>query len=83
MTFTICLRIWPWIGKRTLFKGSAHIEYMRGIRNPVGIKIGADMAPSDLLSLLRNLNPLNDPGRVVIITRMGVAKIENSFAGAY
>ena len=71
----------PWIGKRTLFKGSAHIEYMRGIRNPVGIKIGADMAPSDLLSLLRSLNPLNDPGRLVIITRMGVAKIESTLPG--
>lgn len=71
----------PWIGKRTLFKGSAHIEYMRGIRNPVGIKIGADMAPSDLLSLLRSLNPLNDPGRIVIITRMGVAKIESTLPG--
>ena len=71
----------PWIGKRTLFKGSAHVEYMRGIRNPVGIKIGADIAPSDLLSLLRSLNPLNDPGRIVIITRMGVAKIESTLPG--
>jgi len=61
----------PWIGKRTLFNGSAHIEYMRGIRNPIGIKVSAEMAPSDLVSFLRYLNPLNDPGRITMITRMG------------
>ena len=71
----------PWVGKRTLFEGSAHIEYMRGIRNPIGIKVSAEMAPSDLVSLLRNLNPLNDPGRIAIITRMGVAKIESALPG--
>ena len=71
----------PWIGKRTLFKGSAHIEYMRGIRNPIGIKVSAEMAPSDLVSFLRYLNPLNDPGRITMITRMGVGKIENALPG--
>ena len=68
----------PWIGKRTLFEDSAHVEYMRGIRNPIGIKVGHDVPPSDLTSLIQFLNPLNDPGRLVIITRMGVAKVEDS-----
>ncbi len=65
----------PWIGKRTLFEDSAHVEYMRGIRNPIGIKIGHDMAPSDLIPLIRFLNPLNDPGRLTVITRMGAEKV--------
>lgn len=68
----------PWIGKRTLFEDSAHVEYMRGIRNPIGIKVGPDIAPSDLLTLVRYLNPLNDPGRLTVITRMGVDKVEDA-----
>ncbi len=68
----------PWIGKRTLFEDSAHVEYMRGIRNPIGIKVGHDIPPGDLISLIQFLNPLNDPGRLVIITRMGAAKVEDS-----
>ncbi len=67
----------PWIGKRTLFEDSAHIEYMRGIRNPIGIKVSSDIAPSDLLPLVRILNPLNDAGRLTIITRMGIDQVEN------
>lgn len=68
----------PWIGKRTLFEDSAHVEYMRGIRNPIGIKIGHEMTPSDLIPLARFLNPLNDPGRLTMITRMGAAKVEEA-----
>ena len=68
----------PWIGKRTLFEDSAHVEYMRGIRNPIAIKIGHDMTPGDLLALVRNLNPVNDPGRLTIITRMGAEKVEDA-----
>ena len=65
----------PWIGKRTLFEDSAHVEYMRGIRNPVGIKVSHEMVPSDLIPLVRFLNPTNAPGRLTIITRMGAAKV--------
>ncbi len=68
----------PWIGKRTLFDNSAHVEYMRGIRNPIGIKIGHDMMPDDLLRLVRHLNPLNDLGRLMIISRMGANRVEDS-----
>jgi len=68
----------PWIGKRTLFENSAHVEYMRGIRNPIGIKISHDMTPGDLTCLIRHLNPLNDFGRLTIITRMGIAKVGDS-----
>jgi len=68
----------PWIGKRTLFDDSAHVEYMRGIRNPIGIKIGHDMAPNDLVVLAHHLNPLNDSGRLMIISRMGATKVEDA-----
>ncbi|MCY4171097.1 MAG: 3-deoxy-7-phosphoheptulonate synthase class II [Bacteroidetes bacterium] len=67
----------PWIGKRTLFDESAHVEYMRGIRNPIGIKIGHDMSPDDLVMLARHLNPLNDLGRLMVISRMGASKVED------
>ena len=66
----------PWIGKRTLFEDSAHVEYMRGIRNPIGIKVATDTTPSALKSLVRHLDPHNEPGRVTLITRMGVNEIE-------
>ena len=68
----------PWIGKRTLFEDSAHVEYMRGIRNPIGIKVCPDMTPSDFITLVRYLNPFNVPGRLTIITRMGAKKVEDA-----
>lgn len=68
----------PWIGKRTLFHDSAHVEYMRGIRNPIGIKVSPDISPSDLLMLIRHLNSGNEEGRITLITRFGAEKIEDS-----
>jgi len=66
----------PWIGKRTLEHDSAHVEYMRGLRNPIGIKVGPDIEPSALASLVRHLDPNSSPGRLTLITRMGVNEIE-------
>lgn len=61
----------PWIGERTRDLDGAHVEYFRGIRNPVGIKIGPRTTPDTLLALIDRLNPDNEPGRLVIIARMG------------
>jgi 3-deoxy-7-phosphoheptulonate synthase len=61
-----------WIGNRTRRLDGAHIEYARGISNPIGIKCGPDIDSDNLLHLLDLLDPHNDPGRITLITRMGV-----------
>ena len=65
-----------WIGDRTRFEGSAHVEFLRGIGNPVGIKCGPSLEPDALLRLLDTLDPARTPGRVTLITRYGHDKIE-------
>ena len=61
----------PWIGMRTAFPESAHIEYMRGISNPIGMKVGPGMSTENLMELVDILNPENEPGRLTLITRFG------------
>lgn len=63
----------PWIGERTRQLDGAHVEYFRGIRNPVGVKVGPAMHGSELVKLCRILNPANENGKLAIITRMGAA----------
>jgi 3-deoxy-7-phosphoheptulonate synthase len=65
-----------WIGDRTRFDGSAHVEYLRGIGNPIGIKCGPSLEPDLLLRLLDTLDPGREPGRITLITRYGHDKIE-------
>jgi 3-deoxy-7-phosphoheptulonate synthase len=65
-----------WVGNRTRQTEGAHIEFLRGIGNPVGVKIGAGMEPRELLRLIDLLNPDNEPGRVTLITRIGADKVE-------
>ncbi|CAN5115624.1 3-deoxy-7-phosphoheptulonate synthase class II [soil metagenome] len=65
-----------WIGDRTRFEGSAHVEYLRGIENPIGMKCGPSLEPDALLRLLDTLNPSREPGRITLITRYGYDKIE-------
>ena len=65
-----------WIGDRTRFEGSAHVEFLRGIGNPVGVKCGPSLEPDTLLRLLDTLNPARTPGRMTLITRYGHDKIE-------
>ena len=67
---------YPWIGKRTLSLDSAHVEYMRGIRNPIGIKVGPGLESSELVAIMRHLNPDNSPGKIALITRFGANEIE-------
>lgn len=66
----------PWIGMRTAEIDGAHVEYFRGIANPMGIKIGPGMTPEWLQKLLQVLNPNNEPGRISLIHRFGVKSIE-------
>ncbi len=65
-----------WVGERTRGVEDAHIEFARGISNPVGVKVGPSMEPDELLRICDLLNPLNEPGRLTLITRMGADKIE-------
>ncbi|MDX2017166.1 MAG: 3-deoxy-7-phosphoheptulonate synthase class II [Planctomycetota bacterium] len=64
----------PWIGERTRQLDGAHVEFFRGIQNPVGVKIGPSITPAELVALVQRLNPGNDAGKVVLITRMGAGK---------
>jgi len=66
----------PWIGKRTADLEGAHVEYARGIRNPIGLKVGPGLPPSDLARLVNVLDPENEPGRLTLITRFGAERIE-------
>ncbi|MFC3715116.1 class II 3-deoxy-7-phosphoheptulonate synthase [Luteimonas soli] len=65
----------PWIGMRTAALDGAHVEYFRGIRNPVAVKIGPSVTPDQLLALVDVLNPDDEPGRLSLIHRMGAAHI--------
>jgi 3-deoxy-7-phosphoheptulonate synthase len=65
----------PWIGMRTAQLDGAHVEFHRGIRNPIGIKIGPAMTAEWLLGLLDVLDPDREPGRITLIARMGAANV--------
>jgi 3-deoxy-7-phosphoheptulonate synthase len=65
----------PWIGMRTAQLDGAHVEFHRGIRNPLGIKLGPAMTPDWLCGLLDVLDPDNEPGRIMLIHRMGAGKV--------
>ncbi|MCY4471740.1 MAG: 3-deoxy-7-phosphoheptulonate synthase class II [Kistimonas sp.] len=65
-----------WIGDRTRLCEGAHVEFARGISNPLGIKVGPTLEPDDLISLLDKLNPDNEPGRITLIVRMGAQQVE-------
>ncbi len=70
-----------WIGDRTRQLDGAHVEYMRGIENPIGLKCGPSMEPDELLRLIEVLNPANVPGRLSLIARMGADKVEAKLPG--
>jgi 3-deoxy-7-phosphoheptulonate synthase len=72
----------PWIGMRTARLGGAHVEYFRGISNPIGVKIGSAMDASWLQGLVTTLNPQNQPGRLTLIHRFGAKDIEQSLPKA-
>ena len=65
-----------WIGDRTRFDDSAHVEFLRGVGNPIGMKCGPSLEPELLLRLLDTLNPAREPGRITLIARYGHDKVE-------
>jgi 3-deoxy-7-phosphoheptulonate synthase len=67
-----------WIGERTRQLDHAHVEFFRGINNPIGVKIGPSMQPDELITLIDALNPNNIPGRLTLITRMGADKLADN-----
>ncbi|MDH4565147.1 3-deoxy-7-phosphoheptulonate synthase class II [Pseudomonas sp. BN414] len=64
-----------WIGDRTRQPEGAHVEFLRGVGNPIGVKVGPSMDSDDLIRLIDILNPENDPGRLNLIVRMGAEKV--------
>jgi 3-deoxy-7-phosphoheptulonate synthase len=66
----------PWIGMRTAQTDGAHVEYFRGIANPIAVKVGPGMSPEWLQRLIELLNPRNEPGRLTLIHRYGANRIE-------
>ena len=66
----------PWIGERTRQIDGAHVEYFRGIENPIGVKIGPSISPDEAVELARTLNPQNIPGHLTFIHRFGAGKVE-------
>lgn len=65
-----------WIGDRTRQLDSAHVEFLRGVKNPLGLKCGPTTDPSDLMTLMDILNPDNEAGRITLISRMGAGNVE-------
>ncbi len=64
-----------WIGDRTRQLDHGHVEYFRGIKNPIGLKCGPSLKPDELLQLIDVLNPDNEPGRLTLISRFGADKV--------
>jgi 3-deoxy-7-phosphoheptulonate synthase len=60
-----------WIGERTRQADGAHVEFLSGVKNPIGLKCGPTMSPDDLMELVDKLNPQNEGGRLTLISRMG------------
>jgi len=68
-----------WIGDRTRELDGAHIEYFRGIKNPIGCKVGPTIQPNELVELVKAINPNNEEGKLNLIVRMGATKIDEFF----
>jgi 3-deoxy-7-phosphoheptulonate synthase len=76
-----CSAHFLWIGDRTRQLDGAHVEFMRGVKNPIGMKVGPSMQADDLLRLIEVLDPLNEPGRLTLIARMGAEKVQEKLPG--
>ena len=73
-----CSAHFLWIGDRTRQPDGAHVEFLRGVKNPIGLKVGPTMDPDELLRLIDILNPHDEPGRLTLISRMGAEKVERA-----
>jgi 3-deoxy-7-phosphoheptulonate synthase len=67
-----------WIGERTRDPGGAHVEFARHIRNPIGVKLGPSTTPQDALTLIEQLDPDHEPGRLTFIARMGATRVREA-----
>ncbi|MEX1063426.1 MAG: 3-deoxy-7-phosphoheptulonate synthase class II [Balneolaceae bacterium] len=70
-----------WLGNRTRGLDDAHVEYMKGIRNPIGIKVGPPFDQDEILELIQKLNPTHEAGKIVLITRFGAEEVEKELSG--
>ena len=70
-----CSAHFLWIGDRTRQIDGAHVEFLRGVHNPIGLKVGPTMQPDELLRLIDVLNPENEAGRLTLISRMGAGRV--------
>lgn len=68
----------PWIGMRTAKIGSAHLEFLRGVQNPIGVKVGPGATKKWLQELIEILNPNHEEGRLLLITRLGAKEIDKA-----
>lgn len=66
----------PWIGNRTRAINEAHVEYCRGIKNPVGLKVGPPYDISEIIEVIKTINPTNEEGKMVLITRFGQGRVQ-------
>jgi 3-deoxy-7-phosphoheptulonate synthase len=71
----------PWIGERTRALDGAHVEFFRGVENPVGVKLGPSVGADQVLRLIDVLNPRNEAGKMVLVTRMGATKVGDVLPG--
>jgi len=69
-----------WIGDRTRQPDGAHVEFLRGVKNPIGVKVGPSITADPLMRLIDRLDPANDPGRLVLISRMGADYVRERLA---
>jgi len=73
-----CSAHFLWVGDRTRQPDGAHVEFLRGVKNPIGLKVGPGMDPDELVRLIAVLNPEDAPGRLTLICRMGADKVERA-----
>jgi 3-deoxy-7-phosphoheptulonate synthase len=76
-----CSAHFLWVGDRTRQLDGAHVEFLRGVKNPLGLKVGPSLDPEDMLRLIDILDPENEPGRLTLIARMGVDKVADKLPG--
>jgi 3-deoxy-7-phosphoheptulonate synthase len=70
-----------WIGHRTHQLDGAHVEFLSGVQNPIGLKVGPDVAPDELMELCRRLDPGREPGRLTLVSRMGADHVGEHLPG--
>jgi 3-deoxy-7-phosphoheptulonate synthase len=70
-----------WIGERTRQLDGAHVEFLSGVHNPIGVKVGPDASPGDVVALCERLNPRRLPGRMVLFSRMGADRVSEALPG--